>query len=139
MAASYCSWVDKRLPSVGEWQAAASVSPITGQPFRYPWGERFEAQRTNSASTGLGDTVMVGSFRPGGDSPSGAADMAGNVAEWSATLVPGPDEKVQAIVKGGSFASQDVALSVGAEVQIDVSSALPELGFRCARTRYTSR
>jgi formylglycine-generating enzyme required for sulfatase activity len=135
MAASYCQWHDKRLPTASEWQAAASVAPTTGQPFRFPWGESFEAQRTNGVSTGSGDTVPIGSFRPGGDSPSGAADMAGNVAEWTATLVPGKSEpEVRAVVKGGSFASTAEALAVAAGMQVVAGNALPQVGFRCART-----
>jgi hypothetical protein len=139
MAAAYCAWQDKRLPTVDEWQVAASVSSQTGQPFRYPWGENFEAQRVNSAATRLGDSVVVGSFRPGGDSPSGASDMAGNVAEWTATLVVGSVGPVRAIVKGGSFASDMDAVAVGAEMQVEVNSALPQLGFRCARTHLLTR
>jgi formylglycine-generating enzyme required for sulfatase activity len=136
MAASYCTWQGKRLPSTAEWQAGASVAPTTGQQFRFPWGERFDPQRANSDSTGSGDTMVVGSFRPGGDSPSGASDMAGNVAEWTATLVPGLDPlNVYAVVKGGSFASAADALASGAEMHVEVGSATPEVGFRCARTR----
>jgi formylglycine-generating enzyme required for sulfatase activity len=144
MAANYCAWQDKRLPSASEWQAAASVSPTTGQPFRYPWGESFDPQRTNGADSHFGDTVVAGSFRPAGDSPSGAADMAGNVAEWTATLVLESEELVDeqnsaearalAIVKGGSFASAADDLTVSAEMHISMTSASPEVGFRCART-----
>jgi formylglycine-generating enzyme required for sulfatase activity len=141
MAAAYCAWQDKRLPSAGEWQATASVSPTTGQFFHFPWGQNFEAQRTNSADTGggdtsIGDTMVVGSFRPAGDSPSGAADMAGNVAEWTTTLVPGSEdeEKPLAIVKGGSFASDADAVTVYAGAAVEVTQALPEVGFRCARS-----
>ncbi|MCC6456379.1 MAG: SUMF1/EgtB/PvdO family nonheme iron enzyme [Caldilineaceae bacterium] len=136
MAADYCRWRGKRLPSAAEWQGAASVAPTTGQPFRFPWGERFDPQRTNSARLGLRDTVVVGSFRPGGDSLSGASDMAGNVAEWTATLVAGAEPPNEyAVVKGGSFASEADALAAGAETQVAVGSATPEVGFRCTRTR----
>ena len=139
MAAGYCAWQEKRLPSAGEWQAAASVSPTTGQFFRFPWGESFEAQRTGSANTGVGDTgagdtMVVGSFRPAGDSPSGVADMAGNVAEWTTTLLPGSEGKPLAIVKGGSFISNADALTVYSEAPVEVNQALPEVGFRCARS-----
>jgi formylglycine-generating enzyme required for sulfatase activity len=140
MAESYCAWQGKRLPTAVEWQAAAGVAPTTGQSFRYPWGESFDPQRTNSAITGFGDTVGVGSFRPGGDSPSGAVDMAGNVAEWTASLVQSPDTaKIEAIVKGGSYASPPEVLALGAEMRMDVTNASPELGFRCARTHLLAR
>jgi formylglycine-generating enzyme required for sulfatase activity len=133
MASAYCVWQGKRLPTAGEWQAAASVSPVSGQPYRFPWGESFEVQRTNSAGAEIGDTVVVGSYRPAGDSPSGAADMAGNVAEWTATLVPSSEQEPRAVIKGGSFASVADALAVGAEDSEKVGEGTTEVGFRCAR------
>jgi hypothetical protein len=140
MASTYCAWKGKRLPSADEWQAAASVSPTTGQPFRYPWGQTFDAQRANSAITALGDTVAVGSFRPGGGSPAGAEDMAGNVAEWTSSIVEGsvvegPEGKGYALVKGGSFLSQPDELFVGAALEMDVTEASVQVGFRCSQSR----
>ena len=134
MAAEYCAWQEKRLPTAQEWQAAAGVSPTTGQAFRYPWGETFDPQRANSTRTGLGDTVVVGAFRPSGDSPSGASDMAGNVAEWTASVVADGQQADRAIVKGGSFADDERTLLVGAEVQLALSQAAAQVGFRCARS-----
>ena len=155
MAALYCSWQEKRLPSAGEWQVAASAAPATNQVFRFPWGQTFDPQRTNSESTHFGDTIAVGSFRPAGDSPTGAADMAGNVAEWTATLVPetqagqaqAPEieatdieaAKLEAVVKGGAYASPAHELIVGAESHVEVGAARPELGFRCARSHLSGR
>lgn len=134
MGAVYCAWQEKRLPTAREWQAAASVSPTTGQAFRYPWGETFDPQRANSARTGLGDTVVVGAFRPSGDSPSGASDMAGNVAEWTADVVADGEQDDRAIVKGGSFADDESALLAGAEAQLALTQAAAQVGFRCARS-----
>ena len=51
----------------------------------------------------------VGSFDPKGSSPFGAADMAGNGAEWTATPVLDEDHVV---VKGGSFQSPPAELEV---------------------------
>jgi formylglycine-generating enzyme required for sulfatase activity len=139
MAEEYCSWKDKRLPSAAEWQAAASVSPTTGQAFAFPWGKSFDPQRANSAESGYGDTVVIGLFRPGGDSPSGAVDMAGNVAEWTAlsTSIPATTTTgmKMAAIKGGSYRSGPDALNVGAQVTVDANQAWPDVGFRCAKAQ----
>ena len=134
MAASYCAAEGKRLPTAGEWQAAAAVSTTTGQAYRYPWGQGFDPQRANSLVSGNGDTLVVGAFRPAGDSASGLADMAGNVAEWTATLTSDADGTARAIVKGGSFLSDELGVSAGAEEDIQPQDALPQVGFRCAKS-----
>lgn len=144
MAARYCAWEDKRLPTAEEWQAAAAVSTTTGQVYRYPWGQSFDPQRANGLVAGNGDTLVVGSFRPAGDSASGLADMAGNVAEWTATLLSGTEisgtgGNGNAIVKGGSFLSDEAALTAGAEEDIQAQMALPQVGFRCAKSHLLTK
>ncbi len=134
MAETYCLWQGKRLPTHEEWQAAASVSPINGQAFLYPWGQTFDAQRANSLVSGYGDTVAVGSFRPGGDSSSGAADMAGNVAEWTSAASSGTEDDGFAIVKGGSFADGADGLTVTSRVRVRQDQAAAYIGMRCARS-----
>jgi formylglycine-generating enzyme required for sulfatase activity len=73
-----------RLPTEVEWEyAAAKGGP--GVPQRvYPWGDTWDpslAVCSVKPSRAAG-TANVGSKSPGGDTPQGLADMAGNVWEW---------------------------------------------------------
>lgn len=129
-ANTYCSWVGKRLPTLEEWEVAASLAPTTGLRYAYPWGERFEARVVNGALSQIGDTQAVGTYHSAGSTPLGLMDMAGNVAEW--TSMPASSMIDGIVVKGGSFQDQPEQLRNDALLELDRATSAPWLGLRCA-------
>jgi len=125
----YCTWVGKRLPTLDEWEVAASLAPLTGLRYAYPWGERFDVRVVNGALSNIGDTQAVGAYHPAGSTPSGLMDMAGNVAEW--TSMPASSIIDGVVVKGGSFEDQPEQLRNDALIELARATSASWLGFRC--------
>jgi formylglycine-generating enzyme required for sulfatase activity len=116
-ADAYAAWLSRvtgrsfRLPTEAEWEYAAA-GPLG---LEFPWGQEFDADRANTAETGLFHTSPVGAFADG-NSPFGVSDMAGNVEEYvtdAYSAYPGgtfiTDHLVEIhgdyrIARGGSFA-----------------------------------
>ena len=86
-AMAYTRWLARRtrrnfrLPTEAEWEFAAAGP----QGLEFPWGDNFDADRANTAETGLFTTSAIGVFVDG-ESPFGVADMTGNVEEYVSDL-----------------------------------------------------
>jgi formylglycine-generating enzyme required for sulfatase activity len=89
-AVAFCSWLNERegganagerfrLPSEAEWEYA-SRGTESGRNF--PWGDKIDRGRANTAEMGFARTTPVDYF-PDGVSPFGVWDMSGNVFEWT--------------------------------------------------------
>ena len=95
-AAAFAAWAGCALATEEQWECACRGP--SGQ--LYPWGDTWAP---SNAVLGFGP-APVGSALDD-RSPFGCMDMAGNVAQWTAT--PMPSKPRYYIVKGGSWAGME--------------------------------
>uniref|UniRef100_A0A8D0L2Q8 Sulfatase modifying factor 2 n=1 Tax=Sphenodon punctatus TaxID=8508 RepID=A0A8D0L2Q8_SPHPU len=139
-AQTFCKWKGKRLPTEEEWEFAARG----GLESRvYPWGNKFQANRTNlwqgsfpktdTAEDGYHGVSPVAAFSP--QNNYGLYDLLGNTWEWTASeyLPPGKMH----VLRGASWIdTADGSANHKAQVTTRMGntpySASDNLSFRCA-------
>jgi formylglycine-generating enzyme required for sulfatase activity len=131
-AGQFCEWLGRRLPTELEWERAARYTD--GR--QWPWGN--EPPSTELANFYYGQEAglrATGQY-PGGKSPEGVYDLAGNVWEWTSSAFDYRDPQGSVgVVRGGSYnVSPDSVMQNTIAFRLEVSPYTTDdaIGFRCA-------
>jgi formylglycine-generating enzyme required for sulfatase activity len=140
-AQTYCATIGRRIPTEAEWERAARGP----EGYIYPWGWTFDSTLANTSRAATGGTMPVGTY-PDGQSPFGAEDMAGNVAEWvldwyqvdfystdqARVLNPqGPTGGTERVIRGGAWDQRPFFSRAVHRLSRPPNDQAPWLGFRC--------
>ena len=130
-AMAYAAFVGGSLPTEIQWEFAARGT----ERREYPWGNAEPTcERAHFRACSPRDPIDV-MTRPGGATPEGIHDLAGNVAEWVVPIwfKPGrtpvnPDSRM---LRGGSFLSAPFSLRAADRVKyLHSGFEWDDIGFR---------
>jgi formylglycine-generating enzyme required for sulfatase activity len=139
-ARAYAQWLSRqtnatyRLPTAGEWRAAASGVDAGQSPCRLGNvygrdGRDLNMRERHDCRDGVEDTAQVGRFSA---SAEGIHDLAGNVAEWVADCAA-RDDCGERKIMGSSYRDGNNASLLGLHATKDSDTAALDVGFRVLR------
>lgn len=145
-ANTYCQWLGYRLPNYFEWERAARGPDM----YDWPWGNAQEPA-PDTANMPWNDYKPTGlesvESNPAGKSPEGIYNLAGNVSEWTSSIIGGKIEQSDDVTqfwngdpdtfdgtqtyvqRGGGWANN--VDEIGSYLPDLGTSAREDLGFRC--------
>lgn len=147
-ADAYARWRGVRLPTEPEWEKAAGWDPRAGRARPYAWGTAAPDVSRCNFERHFGLTTPVGQFATA-RSPSGCADMNGNVWEWTASVFapyprfepyPYPGYSLpyfdgrHRVLRGGSWASRGTIVRNTFRNWFVPETRRIFAGFRCVRS-----
>ncbi len=135
-ADAYCRGRKKRLPTEIEWEYAARGK----ESFLYPYGNEWKSEYSSASLSRdqVGRLSRVGSY-PKGASPFNVLDMAGNVAEWTASeYEPYPNSLAESdpgykVIRGGSYFNPPSEQTATERRWLKPQEIRDYVGFRCAQ------
>lgn len=142
-AIAFCKWASSvsgiliDLPTEAQWEKAARG----GDGRIWPWGNRVPDASICNFALNIKHTSPVGTFSPSGDSYYRCLDMAGNVWEWTNSIMrPYPyqdeyDGSVLAesdtrVLRGGSFRSYARRVRSTYRMEQPINACIDGYGFR---------
>ncbi|RKH59122.1 protein kinase [Corallococcus aberystwythensis] len=126
-AKSSCEGIGKRLCSEDEWEKACK-GPGNA---RFSSGEEQPQAACNTGTTeGAARALAPSGTFQACRSGYGAADLSGNVAEWTASNFPDTEDR---LIKGGAFATPGDTARCSARRRGAPSLKVADVGFRCCQ------